>query len=134
MSQTNINIHSLEHLMKLSPKFTTYLNHKTNINIYNKIGLNVDILWDDNKINKNRNNRKLINLWKLNNSLLTETWDKVDTEKKLHNSYSSMKINTACPNLRNKMKVLLLSKLIAMHAYIFKKKQKKRNKLDRFLY
>lgn len=54
--------------------------------------------------------------------------------KKLHNSYSSMKINTACPNLRNKMKVLLLSKLIAMHAYIFKKKQKKRNKLDRFLY
>ena len=65
------------------------LGHKVNINRYKKIEIILCILSDQHKlklnINNNRNNRKLTNSWKQNNSLLNEEWIKTKIKKHIKN-------------------------------------------------
>lgn len=102
---------------------TDHIRNKENLNRYKKtekedlasylISLNIDLNW----VNKNINNRKLTNTWKLNNLLLNEKGFKTEIRKKLKVFLNWMKMNTAHPILGDTIKVALRVKLIALSVY-----------------
>ena len=71
------------------------LGHKVSLNRYKKIEISPCILLDNHALkldfNDNRNNRNLINLQKLNNSLLNDHWVREEV-KKLKIFQNSMKM------------------------------------------
>jgi hypothetical protein len=97
------------------------IGHKTGLNIYKNIEIIPCILSDHQGLslifNNNINDRKQTFTWKLNNTLLNDTFDKDEVKKEIKD-FLEFNENEAItyPNLWDTMKAVLRGKLIALSA------------------
>jgi hypothetical protein len=99
------------------------LGHKASLNKYKKIEIISSILYDNNalklELNNKNNSRKYTNNWKLNNTLFNDQWviDEIKEEIKTFLEVNENE-NKTYQNIWDIAKAVLRGKFIAMNAYI----------------
>jgi hypothetical protein len=94
----SINFYTICILFSSAQKIDHILGHKVNLSKYKKIEIIPCILSDHNAIKLELNNKnkdkKHVNSWKLNNSLLYEQWVIDEIKEEMKKSWNSMKMKT----------------------------------------